>query len=135
MEWIITIYTAILFIIFSPNFLFKFPKKLSKLSIIIINTIIFALIFHLTIRFIKIPNKIYENISNNNSEIVNICNSKNINKYNNLGQRCVKRNDLNYAWDIECNSKNVGATSFSGNINLECVNIKGNTYNWIPTKL
>jgi hypothetical protein len=137
MEWIITIYATILFIIFTPNFLFIFSKKRSKFTNIIIHTIIFLLVFHITIHIIKNKNKLYENLSNNteNPKTVNICNKNNIDKYNNLGQQCQLNNDNNYIWVTPCDSNNIDATSYSGNINVKCVNIYGNTYNWIPIKL
>ena len=133
MKLIFTIYTTILFIFLTPNFLFIFPKKILKFSIILIHTTIFAFIFYTTIIFIEFKKNIYENFCN-------ICNNNNINCYNSLGQQCILNSNSNYAWDTPCNSKNVGATSYSGNINLQCVNIKsgninGNIYNWIPVNL
>lgn len=139
MNWIVTTYTTILFIIFTPNFLFTISKKISKISTAIIHSILFAIVFYTTINIIYNSRQIYENICNI-TEPVKQCNEKNIDCQNDKEQICILNSDSNYAWDVPCNSKNIGAISYSNNLKLQCTNTslnnkKEDIYNWVPVNI
>lgn len=48
MNWIITIYSAILFFLLSPGVLLSLPPKGSKLVVAGVHAVVFALIYHFT---------------------------------------------------------------------------------------
>ena len=48
MNWVVTIYTALLFFILTPNVLLSLPPKSSKLVVAGTHAVIFAIIYHFT---------------------------------------------------------------------------------------
>ena len=52
MNWAVTIYSAILFFILTPNILVRLPPKSSKFVVAATHAVIFALIFHFTCNII-----------------------------------------------------------------------------------
>jgi hypothetical protein len=52
MNWILTIYSAILFFVFTPNVFIKLPVKGSKYLVAFVHAIIFSIIFNLSYNFV-----------------------------------------------------------------------------------
>lgn len=52
MNWAVTIYSAILFFILTPNILVRLPPKSSKFVVAATHAVIFALIFHFTCKIV-----------------------------------------------------------------------------------
>ena len=48
MNWIVSIYAALLFFLLSPNVLLKFPPKGKPLVVAGVHAVVFAIVFHLT---------------------------------------------------------------------------------------
>lgn len=48
MNWIVSIYTALLFFLLSPNVLLRLPPKGKPLLVAGVHAVVFAIIFHLT---------------------------------------------------------------------------------------
>lgn len=63
MNWAVTIYSAILFFILTPNILVRLPPKSSKFIVAATHAIIFALIFHFTCKIVwKATSNIFEGL-------------------------------------------------------------------------
>lgn len=83
MEWIRTIYLAILFILLSPGIIFRFPPKKNHIISTIFHSIIFALFFILyTLCVNFIDKKVIK--ENEHYQNKNIYNRKNINNKPNV---------------------------------------------------
>ena len=52
MNWIVTIYSAILFFILTPGILVRLPPKASNMVVTATHAVIFALVFHFTYKFV-----------------------------------------------------------------------------------
>jgi hypothetical protein len=52
MNWIVTIYSAILFFILTPGILVRLPPKASNMVVTATHAVIFALVFHFTHKFV-----------------------------------------------------------------------------------
>jgi len=52
MNWAVTIYSAILFFILTPNILVRLPPKSGKFVVAATHAIIFALVFHFTSKIV-----------------------------------------------------------------------------------
>ena len=52
MNWAVTIYSAILFFVLTPNILVRLPPKSSKFVVAATHAVIFALIFHFTCKIV-----------------------------------------------------------------------------------
>jgi len=52
MNLIVTLYTALLFFILTPNVLLRLPSKGSKMMVALVHSLVFALIFHFTHKFV-----------------------------------------------------------------------------------
>lgn len=48
MNWVVTVYTAILFFVLTPNVVLRLPPKGSTLMVAAVHAIIFALVYHFT---------------------------------------------------------------------------------------
>ena len=48
MNWVVTVYTAILFFVLTPNVLLRLPPKGKPLLVAAVHAIIFALVYHFT---------------------------------------------------------------------------------------
>ena len=48
MNWVMTLYTALLFLILTPGILLRLPPGGSKLTVAITHAIVFALAYHFT---------------------------------------------------------------------------------------
>uniref|UniRef100_A0A6C0HSR9 Uncharacterized protein n=1 Tax=viral metagenome TaxID=1070528 RepID=A0A6C0HSR9_9ZZZZ len=64
MNWAVTIYSAILFFILTPNILVRLPPKSSKFVVAATHAVIFALIFHFTCKIVwKATSNMFEGFS------------------------------------------------------------------------
>jgi hypothetical protein len=52
MNWIVSIYTALLFFILTPGILLRLPPKGKLITVAIVHAIVFALVFHFTNHFV-----------------------------------------------------------------------------------
>jgi hypothetical protein len=52
MNWIVSIYIALLFFVLSPGILLSLPPKGSKMMVAATHAIVFALIFHFTCKMV-----------------------------------------------------------------------------------
>jgi len=52
MNWVFTIYIAILFFILTPSVLLRLPPKGNKYTVALVHAIVFAIIFHFTFKFV-----------------------------------------------------------------------------------
>lgn len=52
MNWVVSIYTALLFFILVPGILLRLPPKGKLITVAIVHAIVFALIFHFTSHFV-----------------------------------------------------------------------------------
>jgi hypothetical protein len=52
MNWVVTIYSAILFFVLTPNILVRLPRKSGKFVVAATHALIFALVFHFTSKMI-----------------------------------------------------------------------------------
>lgn len=48
MNWIVTVYTAILFFVLTPNIVLRLPPKGKPIMVAAVHAVIFALIYHFT---------------------------------------------------------------------------------------
>ena len=48
MNWVVTVYTAILFFVLTPNVLLRLPPKGKPLVVAAVHAVIFALVYHFT---------------------------------------------------------------------------------------
>ena len=48
MNWVVTVYTAILFFVLTPNVLLRLPPKGKPLLVAAVHAVIFALVYHFT---------------------------------------------------------------------------------------
>jgi len=64
MNWAVTIYSAILFFILTPNILVRLPPKSSKFVVAATHAVIFALVFHFTCKIVwKATSNLFEGFS------------------------------------------------------------------------
>jgi len=64
MNWAVTIYSAILFFILTPNILVRLPPKSSKFVVAATHAVIFALVFHFTCKIVwKATSNMFEGFS------------------------------------------------------------------------
>jgi hypothetical protein len=65
MNWAVTIYSAILFFILTPNILVRLPPKSSKFVVAATHAVIFAVIFHFTCKIVwKATSGMFEGMEN-----------------------------------------------------------------------
>lgn len=112
-EIILTLYTAILFLIFTPGILFTISKKISKIQNTIIHAFLFAFVLYFTKNIFWDSISIFENLNNINNINDNFpiaCNELNLGKRNEKNFICAKKpNKDGYMWDIQCKiSKDIG---------------------------
>jgi hypothetical protein len=139
MKFFITLYAAVLFIIFTPSIFFTISKKYSKKIITFIHAILFAFVFHFTnIYFFYI----YESNSGvitykpdpdskfnpNGPPVATQCNASTLGKSNYNGDICEQDNSKNYKWVTPCTLSNVGIKNSNGQI---CTNQNNNIFNWV----
>lgn len=63
MNWAVTIYSAILFFILTPNILVRLPPKSSKFVVAATHAVIFALVFHFTCKIVwKATSNMFEGL-------------------------------------------------------------------------
>ena len=85
MEWIQTIYLAILFILLSPGIIFRFPPKKNHIISTILHSILFALFFILYTLWVNcIDKKVIKENEHYQNQNKNIYNKKNINNKPNV---------------------------------------------------
>jgi len=48
MNWVVTIYTALLFFVLTPGVLLRLPPKGSLLVVALVHAVVFALVYHFT---------------------------------------------------------------------------------------
>ena len=48
MNWVVTIYTAILFFVLTPNVVLRLPPKGSTLMVAAVHAVVFAIVYHFT---------------------------------------------------------------------------------------
>jgi len=52
MNWVVTIYTALLFFVLTPAILLRLPSNGSKYTVAAVHAIVFALVWHFTHKFV-----------------------------------------------------------------------------------
>jgi hypothetical protein len=109
-EIILTLYTFVLFLTFTPGFLFTFSKKISKTQNTIIHAILFAFVLYFTKNIFWDSISIFESLkslSNINDNYPMACNETTIGNRNKNNFVCVKKSDRDgYMWDIQCKVSN-----------------------------
>ncbi len=48
MNWVVTVYTAILFFVLTPNVVLRLPPKGSTLMVAAVHAVVFAIVYHFT---------------------------------------------------------------------------------------
>jgi len=48
MNWVVTLYSAILFFVLSPGILLRLPSNGSKFTVAAVHAVVFAILFHFT---------------------------------------------------------------------------------------
>ena len=146
MNFITTIYTAILFFILSPGIIVTLPFKSKKPVSAGLHAIIFALVLHFTLPFVPV---LYEGLDNpigqttykpdpnsltvpNGPPYATTCNNSTLTQSNAKGEICQKKGD-NFVWVIPCNLRNVGIKNVEGKIfkSQRIGNSDNAVYNWV----
>jgi hypothetical protein len=52
MNWVVTIYTALLFFVLTPSVFFRFPANGSKMKVAAVHGLLFAVVWHFTHKFV-----------------------------------------------------------------------------------
>jgi len=147
MKLFLTIYAALLFVIFTPGILFTIAssKKQSKIVIAMLHSILFAFVFYFTQQFIWDSIAVYEGMDTpsgkvtynqdpdsenpNGPSYVNACNKANLGKSNDKGKICQQDEKTNkYVWVLPCNMSNVGLKNPDGKT---CMDQGNDNYNWV----
>ena len=71
MNWIITIYIALLFFALCPGILVSLPPKRGKFTTAAVHAFIFAIVFHFTHKFVMRMTRM-EGLANENDEVVEV---------------------------------------------------------------
>ena len=141
-EIIITLYTAFLFVIFTPGFLFTVSKKNSKIKNTIIHAFLFAIVLYFTENIFWDSISLYEgyidilDIKTTPNMAVSLAEKGNINNGNypltptsiipNMYSLIKEKNNINGNYPLACNEMNKGKINEQ---NYTCTEINNN-YLW-----
>jgi hypothetical protein len=145
MNWIVTVYTGLLFFILSQKILVSIPQKGNKYMVALFHAIIFALVLRVTHHFFYNLLAIYEGNSPitytanaetknpNGPPSVDVCNYPNKGGVNATGQICYHDdNSQTYYFDYSCTKSNVGVKNRNGKIcTAQTDNANISTYNFV----
>lgn len=133
-EIIITFYTAFLFVIFTPGFLFTISKKISKIQNTIIHAFLFAIVLYFTQKIFWDSISIYEGLDINNvsnktpEEIGSKKDPTHTSIIPNMTNLIKEKNNINGNYPLACNETNIGRLNEQ---NYTCIkNNNNNSYIW-----